>query len=508
MTRFTYGAYRGINMEKRTIDKEIIKDISRGMPGSELAKKYNLSESQLQSIFHQVAELRERRIQMLVSDLRSGMVRSELMKKYQLSPEGLESALKPLLEAEAISSVEFEAFSTFREEYRTGGDSRGTLRDHPIQVVKIYEAGKPETKYLVRDISENGIGITDMRGQIDEIKSFVVVGYESGEIAPFEFEAQCRWVKRVEPDEVICSGFRITKIGEQDLLRLRELIQGELSSERPVVKVPKVKVEAKEVLTDIRSGMTDAELMEKYGLSARGLKSLFNKLVLSGFMHWLDAREVLEDLRSGMSDAELMSKHLLSEKALHNLFAEMDRAHLLKEAARPEDKPDEIESESHEIAADVGSGVRNAELTLEYQLMEPGLGEITTASAQDREAAGTYGSQSLGLELVERPPGMPDAENGPPTEILEVDTKSHQIRSHGSLREAPEIERKGTGFNAFVIGGAVLWFLGNVVYFAYLASLENSSDVGAYAVFLGIWSMIALLAGGLYFLFRRWIQTE
>jgi uncharacterized protein (DUF433 family) len=492
-------------MEKRIIDKEIIKDISQGMTGSELAKKYNLSEGQLQSIFQQVAELRERRIQMLVSDLRSGMVRSDLMKKYSLSPEGLESALKPLLEAEAISSVEFEAFRTFREEYRTGGDSRGTLRDHPIQVVKIYESGKPETKYLVRDISENGIGITGMGGQIDETKSLVVVGYESGEIAPFEFEAQCRWVKRVEPDDVICSGFRITKIGEQDLLRLRELIQGESSSERSVVKVPKVKVEAKEVLTDIRSGMTDAELMEKYGLSARGLKSLFNKLVLSGFMHWLDAREVLQDLRSGMTDAELMSKHLLSEKALHNLFAEMDRVHLLKDAARPEDKPDEIESESQEIASDIGSGVRDAELTLEYQLTEPGLGKMPTAPAQDRAAAVTDGSQSLGLELVERPPVVPDAANGPPTEVLHVDTKSRQTTFHGSSREAPEIARKGTGFNAFVIGGAVLWFLGNVVYFAYLASLENSSEVGTYAVFLGICSTIAFLAGGLYFLCRRWV---
>ena len=38
MNQFTYGAYPGINMKKRIIDKEIVKDISRGMTGSELSK--------------------------------------------------------------------------------------------------------------------------------------------------------------------------------------------------------------------------------------------------------------------------------------------------------------------------------------------------------------------------------------------------------------------------------------------------------------------------------------
>jgi uncharacterized protein (DUF433 family) len=492
------------NMKKRIIDKEIVKDIARGMTDSDLTQKYHLSEDQIRTVFKRLAQLRAERIQTLAGDLKSGMARSDIMTKYQLSSEGLESALKPLLKADAISRVEFEAFSTFREEHSTGVDSRGTLRNHPIPVVTIYEVGKPGTRYLVRDISENGISITGMGGQIGEIKSLVVVGYELGEVAPFEFEAQCRWANRLEPDGEICSGFRITRISEQDLLRLREFIQDELSSERSVVEVPKVKVEAKDVLIDIRSGMTDAELMEKYGLSAKGLKSLFNKLGLSGLMHWLDAREVIKDLKSGMTDAELMSKHMLSEKALRNLFAEIDRVHLLKDAARPKDKLDEIESQFHEIAADIGSGVGNAELMRKYRLMEPGRGWMTAVLAQDRAADGTDGSQSIASEREEQPPGMPGAANGPPREVL-VHTKSHLTTSHGSLREAPESARKGIGFNAFRVGGMVLLFLGNVVYCAYLASLEFSSDVGTYSVFLVIWAVIAFLTGSLYLLFRRWI---
>jgi hypothetical protein len=42
-------------------------------------------------------------------------------------------------------------------------------------------------------------------------------------------------------------------------------------------------IRAKEVVTDIRKGMTNAGLMEKYELSSKGLISIFNKLSAAGF---------------------------------------------------------------------------------------------------------------------------------------------------------------------------------------------------------------------------------
>ena len=139
------------------------------------------------------------------------------------------------------------------------------------------------------------------------------------------------------------------------------------------MEIHTVKVDAKNVLTDIRSGMTDAGLMEKYGLSDKGLKSLFQKLGELGLMHQLDGREVLKDLKSGMTDAELMSKYRLSEKALHNLFAEIDRLHLLTSSGRPDDKLDEIDSKFHEIAEDIRQGMSKAELMRKHRLTEQGL---------------------------------------------------------------------------------------------------------------------------------------
>jgi uncharacterized protein (DUF433 family) len=216
----------GVAMKQKIVWQKIVKDIARGMTDSELSQKYNLSAVQLRSTFRQLAKLRERRIQMLVEDLRSGMTNSELIQKYKLSTEGLASARKFVVKARATDRDELETLGSFDDGDITVQDSRGTPRNHPIPVVTICEDGKPDKRYLVRDISEKGVGITGIGAQIDEMKSLAVVGDDFGEIAPFEFEAQCRWARRVEPDGGMCSGFRITRISEQDLFRLREFIQG------------------------------------------------------------------------------------------------------------------------------------------------------------------------------------------------------------------------------------------------------------------------------------------
>jgi uncharacterized protein (DUF433 family) len=128
-------------------------------------------------------------------------------------------------------------------------------------------------------------------------------------------------------------------------------------------------LDALDALLNIRSGMSDSELMAKYNLSAKGLQSLFTKLVQAGAMQQseLDERppyaeksgaisdaaahategredqcdptqrimrpmEVAQDIRSGMSDAELMDKYRLSSKGLQNLFQELTSTDVLKQS--------------------------------------------------------------------------------------------------------------------------------------------------------------------------------
>jgi len=46
----------------------------------------------------------------------------------------------------------------------------------------------------------------------------------------------------------------------------------------------KIRISGREVLADIRSGMDDAGLMEKYGLSSRGIIQLMGRLVSLGLL--------------------------------------------------------------------------------------------------------------------------------------------------------------------------------------------------------------------------------
>jgi outer membrane protein assembly factor BamB len=60
------------------------------------------------------------------------------------------------------------------------------------------------------------------------------------------------------------------------------------------MKSPKPRVNAREAVIDIRAGLSDEELMSKYGFSARGLTSLVKKLVAANLL----TQEELEERRS------------------------------------------------------------------------------------------------------------------------------------------------------------------------------------------------------------------
>jgi hypothetical protein len=113
------------------------------------------------------------------------------------------------------------------------------------------------------------------------------------------------------------------------------------------------KISAKEVVGDIKSGMSDAELMKKHDLSAKGLESLFEKLVKAGLVDEpilkkraaakgrqvkdrgrvssSDSLEpdtpsqlrpagqltmITQDIKGGLHDAEIMRRHEMSPSKL------------------------------------------------------------------------------------------------------------------------------------------------------------------------------------------------
>jgi hypothetical protein len=69
--------------------------------------------------------------------------------------------------------------------------------------------------------------------------------------------------------------------------------------------VEQKKISAKEVLADIRAGIPDDEIMKKYGLSAKGLQSLFDKLLKANL---LTRSEYSQRLTSAEQPVELVSE--------------------------------------------------------------------------------------------------------------------------------------------------------------------------------------------------------
>ena len=87
---------------------------------------------------------------------------------------------------------------------------------------------------------------------------------------------------------------------------------------------------AQRVLEDIREGRNESELMNKHNLSAEQLESVFSGLDEEGLivkieghyvvpvMRSISAGEIISDVRSGMNDSDLMGKYGLTVQALAN----------------------------------------------------------------------------------------------------------------------------------------------------------------------------------------------
>jgi hypothetical protein len=134
------------------------------------------------------------------------------------------------------------------------------------------------------------------------------------------------------------------------------------------------KIDAKEALDDLHAGMDDHALMAKYRLSAKGLQSLFTKLIEAGVItqelldkrspalagtavvaepedltksdalktatrqlrkktpSGINALDAVRNIRAGLSDGELMDRYRLSARGLQSLYAQLIGAGLIKPA--------------------------------------------------------------------------------------------------------------------------------------------------------------------------------
>ncbi len=77
---------------------------------------------------------------------------------------------------------------------------------------------------------------------------------------------------------------------------------------------PKRKLQAKPFITDLRSGMGDEQLMEKYSLSPNQLETAFQKLLNAGQINDVDLF-----MRTSISDSMVTKAFVESRKAVQEL---------------------------------------------------------------------------------------------------------------------------------------------------------------------------------------------
>ena len=162
----------------------------------------------------------------LVNDIRGGASDIDLMVKYRLSVKGLQSALEKLVEGNYVTQKELNKRSSLYDDTVDIDDMRKLPRNVPALPVTIYEAERPDTVGTLWDITETGVGARGLEATVGEIKRFAIMVGRLSEFDPFEFEAKCRWVRRMHDDKEVATGFEIVKISEESLQRLRELISG------------------------------------------------------------------------------------------------------------------------------------------------------------------------------------------------------------------------------------------------------------------------------------------
>jgi len=104
--------------------------------------------------------------------------------------------------------------------------------------------------------------------------------------------------------------------------------QGRFFDESPnaLVKPGEGVISGKEIVHDLRSGMTRWELMLKYGLSGQQLKKAFDKILKE---RQKVAMEIAEDVRSGVTALELMQKYQLSNTGLQKVCQKLLKDGLL-----------------------------------------------------------------------------------------------------------------------------------------------------------------------------------
>jgi hypothetical protein len=162
----------------------------------------------------------------IIKDIRIGMDDKALMAKYELSPKGLKTIFKRLVDAGVITESELYERLSANLATSSATQVRSTTRCYPVVRLSVYDLDDLGCdKYHVVDISETGIQISGIAGKIGEMKSFLIQADEFGDVFPFQFDAECKWLVPKSDSALALAGFEFRDISSGSLHELRKIIK-------------------------------------------------------------------------------------------------------------------------------------------------------------------------------------------------------------------------------------------------------------------------------------------
>jgi hypothetical protein len=157
----------------------------------------------------------------MVKDIRK-VLAPELMKYRCRSGSKL---LNHLVVTKVLTRAEFHRRPILTDDSIDAEPRRHLPRHRLAFLVSIHEAGSPEVRGWVTDITDKGVGTAKIHATVGEVKPYVIVPRRMKDIDQIILKAECRWNSTEGPDQVPIAGFRITEISPDRLLQLRKFIR-------------------------------------------------------------------------------------------------------------------------------------------------------------------------------------------------------------------------------------------------------------------------------------------
>ena len=157
--------------------------------------------------------------------IRAGMDDLDLMFRYGITAKGLRSLFKKLIESGKLTAEELYTYTVNHVNSAVTEIVRELPKYYLAMTAIVYEPVQPKIHGSLSYITARGLGVEGISALVGDSKTLVIPPIKSLKSGNIWFEATCIWSNGKQGNAKPVAGFQITKIEEDSLEALRELIR-------------------------------------------------------------------------------------------------------------------------------------------------------------------------------------------------------------------------------------------------------------------------------------------